>query len=139
MLFYRITLSIMTAFFSQKPDMILLLIIVIHSGIVFSGFAVYKSWIVSAVETTLHVNIIIISMAVYFWPSDRNHCIPSTAGVGVAFVCFLAILLHNIIISSLGYKHCLKYVKLPCYEVINIQQASTPYRDNEYREPLIDN
>ena len=89
---------------SQQPTMILLMIIIVHAGIVFSGFAVYKSWVISAMETTLHVNIIINSMAIYFlnlavrdFPSDFQigDCHPSTINIGVSFLCFLMILLYN--------------------------------------------
>ena len=141
MLIYRIALTIVSTYFSQQPDMVLLVIIVVHSCIVFSGFAIYKSWIISTMETTLHVNIIITSLAIYFWPSDRNYCVPTSVGVSAALVCFLAIVIRNIITSALGWKLChMKYLKQPNSEANDIQQASAilPSGNNEYRELLMD-
>ena len=40
MLIYRIALVVMSAYFSQQPKMILLVVIIVHAGIVFSGFAI---------------------------------------------------------------------------------------------------
>ena len=77
----------MSAYYSQQPTMILLVIIVVHAGIVFSGFAIYKSWIISATETVLNANIIITSLAVYFSTPESNNCIPTALGVIVALLC----------------------------------------------------
>ena len=145
MLIYRITLIIMSTYFSQQPTMILLVIIVVHAGIVFSGFAINKSWIISATETVLNVNIIITSLAIYFWTPERNICIPTALGVTVALLCLCVVLLQNLLKAILQWivlKICrLKYSAVN-FERRTIQQSSS-YKiihneNEEYRETLID-
>ena len=146
MLVYRIALVIVSTYFSQQPTMILLMIIIVHAGIVFSGFAVYKSWVISAMETTLHVNIIINSMAIYFlnlaerdFPSDFQigDCLPSTISIGVSFLCFLVILLYN------TFKPLLLWTKrkMGGLDQVNKNYVQMPMHnedgDQEYREPLM--
>ena len=151
MLSYRIALAIVSTYFSQQPTMILLMIIIVHAGIVFSGFAVYKSWVISGMETLLHVNIIINSMAIYFlnladidFPSDFHigHCLPSTISVGVSFLCFLVIIFRN------TFKPLLLWMKMKIGGVQYFQgNTNTEYmpalnneifrEDQEYREPLM--
>ena len=134
MLIYRMIIIITSTIFSQQPEMILLVIIVIHSCIIFSGFAIYKSWTISAVETTLHVNIITNSLAIHF---GKNDCIPTYVGVGVALACFLAVVLSNAITALFGLKLShLKHLNPAYSEVIVIHQSS---ENSEYREPLMDN
>ena len=148
MLVYRVALVIVSTYFSQQPTMILLMIIIVHAGIVFSGFAVYKSWVISAMETTLHVNIIINSMAIYFlnlaerdFPSDFQigDCLPSTISIGVSFLCFLVILLYN------TFKPLLLWTKMKMgglkYFQVNTNFVHIPMHnedgDQDYREPLM--
>ena len=146
MLVYRIALVIVSAYFSQQPELILFMIIIVHAGIVFSGFAVYKSWIISATETALHVNIIINSMAIYFlnladrdFPSEFHigDCIPSTISMGVSFICFLGILLYNIskpLVSWMKMKiGGIKYFRINT----NVVPVHNEDGDEEYREPLL--
>ena len=127
------------------------MIIIVHAGIVFSGFAVYKSWVISGMETLLHVNISINSMAIYFlnladidFPSDFHigHCLPSTIRVGVSFLCSLVIIFHN------TFKPLLLWMKMKIGGVQYFQgNTKTEYmpalnneifhEDQEYREPLM--
>ena len=150
MLAYRIALVIVTTCFSQQPTLILYMIIVVHAGIVFSGFAIYKSWFISLMETTLHVNIIINSMAIYFlnmtdidFPSDFHigHCLPSTISVSLSFLCFAVIILHN------SARPLFLWIKIKRGRVEDIQVSAHSERmpefnehvneDHEYREPLL--
>ena len=145
MLVYRIALIIASTYFSQQPTMILLMIIIVHAGIVFSGFAVYKSWVISAMETTLHVNLIINSMAIYFlnlaerdFPADFQigDCLPSAISIGVSFLCFLVILLYN------TFKPLLLWIKmkmggLECFQDFVHMPMHIEDGDQEYREPLM--
>ena len=136
-------LIVMSAYFSQQPKMILLVVIIVHAGIVFSGFAIYKNWTISAIETTLHINIIITSLAVYFWNPDTSYCIPSFLGTGVGLVCLFVTLFHNILNPSLVWIKSKK--KIVQNDVVNSEvnpidcNENIPhmYRNDEYRELLL--
>ena len=147
MLIYRIALGIITTLFSQEPTLILLAIVVLHAAILFSGFAIYKSWIISALESVLHISLITNSLMLFILVQSNYQC-PSLATAifgSVAFLCFLGILAHSIY----------AYVQLNCKRAIgprpqslNSNGAPTEnhgdgmqhvyVNDDEYREPLLE-
>ena len=147
MLIYRIALGIITTLFSQEPTSILLAIVVVHAAILFSGFAIYKSRIISALESVLHISLVTNSLMLFILVQSNYQC-PSLATAifgSVAFLCFLGILAHSIY----------AYVQLNCKRAIgprpqslNSNGAPTEnhgdgmqhvyVNDDEYREPLLE-
>ena len=107
-------------------------------------FLVLQFRTISAIETTLHINIIITSLAVYFWNPDTSYCIPSFLGTGVGLVCLFVTLFHNILNPSLVWIK--SRIKIVQNNVVNSEEnpidrsmsnENIPHRNVEYREVLL--
>ena len=138
MLIYRIALGTMSTLFgSQQPTLILLAVVVVHAAIVFSGFAIYKSWIISALESILHTSIVVNSLVLFIFVQGSYQCSSLATAVcaSIAFICFLAVLAHNI------YMQC-RDRQINGRSRLNLnskeQRESLNAAVYEYREPLLD-
>ena len=138
MLIYRIALGTMSTLFgSQQPTLILLAIVVVHAAIVFSGFAIYKSWIISALESVLHTSIVVNSLVLFIFIQGSYQCSSLATAVcaSIAFICFLAVLAHNIYMQcrdrQINGRSCLNLNS-------NEKRESPKAMEYEYREPLLD-
>ena len=98
-LLFRFILCIITTYYSNDPDVILVTIIVLHVSIILvAGITVYKNWILSMLESFFHINITIMATLLLF---NRQKYKYSTAivvwlGVGSSLLCFVGILAYHI-------------------------------------------
>ena len=140
-LFFRFILCIITTYYSNNPDVILVAIIVLHVSIILvAGIAFYKNWILSVLETFFHINMTIMATLLLFYQqsNEKSTTIVVWLGVGSSLLCFVGILsyhvYHYLICVICKYKP--KQNKIYNNEDDNIVQAVDHERDQEQEQLL---
>ena len=98
-LLFRFILCIITTYYSNNPDVILVAIVVLHVSIILvAGIAIYKNWILSILESFFNINITIMATLLlsYQDKSDDSTTTVVWLGVGSSLLCFVGILSYHV-------------------------------------------